>query len=82
MKIKLIRRDQKRIQATLFEGATHCAVFDLDNSFRGAPVPVSVARKAYEDLDFAKLYDRGDRYVVHLHNNRWYELRQETAEDA
>jgi hypothetical protein len=73
----VIGRNRKRAVAAIFDGATRCRVFTLENCFNGELVPVEAARRAYETCDDARLYHHGDRYVVHVHSNRWYELFQE-----
>lgn len=80
MSTTTIPRSHARRIALLKEQLTKCKVFTLENFFFGRDVE---PRYAWEALDRglrAKLTDNGNgTFTVHVHANRWYELRKETA---
>ncbi len=81
--MKTIRRNARKQIAAIFDNATACRSFTLENSFTGAEVPIECARKAYDTYDFARLGAMGHgSYQVRVHSNRWYDIESPGAADA
>lgn len=71
--MRTIRRNAKKQIAAIFENAIACKVFSLNNGFSGEAVSIEAARNAYEQFDFARLYESGaGSYTVHIHSNLFY----------
>ena len=69
-----VRKNTKAAKA-VFENATSCRVYTLDNYFNGEVCEPKHAENELHEYKFAKLWRKGDGvYVVHVHSNRWYEV--------
>jgi hypothetical protein len=74
--VKTISRSATRQIAELKEQLTDCRVYTLENQFIGKTVDPAFAWKALAANRSARLTDRENgTYTVHIHDNRWYELR-------
>ena len=60
----------------IFQKATHCVCYCLENSFQGTECSPWYAKKELETFDFARLRHEGDNnYTVRIHSNCWYEIK-------
>lgn len=73
--MKTISRSSKRQIAELKERLTQCRAFTLGNFFHGADIDPKYAWQRLESSLDARLRDKEDgTYVIHVHDNCWYEL--------
>jgi hypothetical protein len=71
------RSHKKRFNAVL-TNAEEVKRYDLDSSFVGVPTANVAPINALERYNFAKLqHKEGNKYVVHVHSNLWYEFTSE-----
>ena len=79
-----IPRSHAKKIAALKRSLTLCTVYTLDNQFCGQPTDPANAWAALERGVGARLTvdSTGTRYTVHVHSNRWYELRSGQEEAA
>lgn len=75
---RVIPRNATRRIAALRERMTTCKVYTLENQFHGAQVDPVHAWAALERSRSARLTEASDGKgcIVHVHGNRWYELRE------
>jgi hypothetical protein len=75
--MQTIPRNHTRKIAALAAKLTECKVYALDSNFAGLDCDPAFAWKRLNEGYGAKLYDRGNgQYVIQLHSNCWYELRE------
>jgi hypothetical protein len=74
-----IPKNSKKI-GQLKRELTRCRVYTLDNDFTGRDVEPRFAWEALATALHAKLTERDGTYTVHVHSNRWYELRRPEPE--
>ena len=72
---RTIAKNRTKKIAEIFENATACTAYTLDNGFTGHVCEKKWALKALNDFSFAKLRDKGNgHFSVNVHSNSWYEL--------
>lgn len=83
-----IRRRTKRFEQVLQE-AKNVTCYSLSNGFVGSPMreddpdlimpPRDWLRRELDRFDFARLlHGAGNRYILHVHGNLWYEFEVES----
>ncbi len=81
--VRTIARNHTKIIAKIKAEFTACKVYDSSTG-RMVDVDAFHAWDALTANDFARLHEStdADKYTVHLHSNKWYELRRPTAPAA
>ena len=79
-----IARNRTRLIDRIFDRATECRRFDLDNQFAGLPTELQYAQTSLAASRRAYLYYKADRasYTVHVHGNLWYEFSSLSPAEA